>query len=173
MTAEFDAIMRFMERGGDILWLILAAAVLLFTLLIERCWYLRFTFPAQKKTLLHEWQAIVNKQSWTAQRIREQMLSKAKLDLEGLMGLIKVLVALSPMLGLLGTVVGMIQLFDVMMKIGTGNARAMAGGVSIAMISTMAGMVVAVTGLFFTARIERANRAALNRFADVLAQEAA
>jgi biopolymer transport protein ExbB len=66
-----------------------------------------------------------------------------------------VLVALAPFLGLLGTVTGMIEVFDVMAITGSGNARAMAAGISKATLPTMAGMVVALSGLFFTANLER------------------
>jgi biopolymer transport protein ExbB len=68
---------------------------------------------------------------------------------------IKVLVALAPLLGLLGTVTGMIEVFDVMAITGSGNARAMAAGISKATLPTMAGMVVALSGLFFTSNLER------------------
>ncbi|MGO0307376.1 MotA/TolQ/ExbB proton channel family protein [Endozoicomonas acroporae] len=61
--------------------------------------------------------------------------------------LIKTIIAVCPLLGLLGTVTGMVAVFDVMSVAGTGNARAMAAGVSRATIPTMAGMVVALSGL--------------------------
>jgi biopolymer transport protein ExbB len=69
--------------------------------------------------------------------------------------LIKALIAVCPLLGLLGTVTGMIHVFDVMALLGSGNARAMADGVSMATIPTMAGMVVALSGLFFSSHLER------------------
>jgi len=58
------------------------------------------------------------------------------------------LVALCPLLGLMGTVTGMIEVFDVMAVSGSGNARSMASGVSKATIPTMAGMVGALSGVF-------------------------
>ena len=64
--------------------------------------------------------------------------------------MVKTLVALCPLLGLLGTVTGMIEVFDVMAIAGSGNARAMAAGVSKATIPTMAGMVAAISGLYFS-----------------------
>jgi biopolymer transport protein ExbB len=62
--------------------------------------------------------------------------------------IIKTLVALCPLLGLMGTVTGMIEVFDVMAVSGSGNARSMASGVSKATIPTMAGMVGALSGVF-------------------------
>jgi len=60
-----------------------------------------------------------------------------------------------PLLGLLGTVTGMIAVFDVMAFAGTGNARLMAGGVSKATIPTMSGLVAALSGLYFAALLEK------------------
>ncbi|MBR9812954.1 MotA/TolQ/ExbB proton channel family protein, partial [bacterium] len=78
------------------------------------------------------------------------------------------LIALCPMMGLLGTVTGMIEVFDVMALQGTGDARSMAGGVSRATLPTMAGMVVALSGLFFASRLKRLVNKKTNQFADSL-----
>jgi hypothetical protein len=55
-----------------------------------------------------------------------------------------VLAAVAPLLGLLGTVTGMIATFDVLAVFGTGNAKAMAGGISEALITTQTGLLVAL-----------------------------
>ncbi len=72
---------------------------------------------------------------------------------------ILVLAAIAPLLGLLGTVAGMIKTFDVIAFFGSGNARAMAGGISEALISTQTGLIVAVPGLilgnFLSRRAQR------------------
>lgn len=68
---------------------------------------------------------------------------------------ILVLAAITPLLGLLGTVVGMIKTFDVISLFGTGNARAMASGISEALITTQTGLVVAVPGLILGSFISR------------------
>jgi biopolymer transport protein ExbB len=61
---------------------------------------------------------------------------------------ILVLAAVAPLLGLLGTVTGMIQTFHVIADFGTGNAQAMAGGIRQALITTETGLLVAIPGLF-------------------------
>ena len=63
--------------------------------------------------------------------------------------------SLCPLLGLLGTVTGMIEVFDVMALAGSGNSRAMASGVSKATIPTMAGMVAALSGLILSVQLDR------------------
>lgn len=71
------------------------------------------------------------------------------------MKLIPALIALLPMMGLLGTVTGMIQVFEVMAYLGSGNPRAMANGVSAATIPTMAGMVLSLVGIPFMTELNR------------------
>jgi biopolymer transport protein ExbB len=77
------------------------------------------------------------------------LISDVRMAANAGLPMIKTLVALCPLLGLLGTVTGMIEVFDVMAVTGTGNARAMASGVSKATVPTMAGMVGALSGVLF------------------------
>jgi biopolymer transport protein ExbB len=75
------------------------------------------------------------------------------------------------MLGLLGTVTGMIEVFDVMALSGGGNTRAMASGVSKATIPTMAGMVAALSGIILILQIERFAENETERVANRLTRE--
>ncbi len=68
---------------------------------------------------------------------------------------IAVLAAVSPLFGLLGTVTGMMTTFDVMAVFGAGNAKAMAGGISEALITTQSGLLVAVPGFFMSGLLSR------------------
>jgi biopolymer transport protein ExbB len=86
------------------------------------------------------------------------LLTEVELELDRGLLIIRSLVALCPMLGLIGTVTGMIEVFDVMAVAGTGNVRGMAGGVSRATLPTMAGMVAALSGLIFSVQLERRAR---------------
>jgi biopolymer transport protein ExbB len=74
------------------------------------------------------------------------------------LAIIASLAAVVPLLGLLGTVIGMIETFDVISVFGTGNARAMAGGISVALITTQTGLVIAVPGLFLSFLLHRRAR---------------
>jgi biopolymer transport protein ExbB len=69
--------------------------------------------------------------------------------------MIQTLVAICPLLGLLGTVTGMIEVFDVMASAGNSNPRAMASGVSKATIPTMSGLLAALSGLYFSVQLKR------------------
>ena len=79
-------------------------------------------------------------------------------DLERYLNTLGTIAAVAPLLGLLGTVLGMIRVFAEIMTQGTGNASALAGGISEALITTAAGLTVAIPALimhrYFTGRID-------------------
>ncbi len=78
-------------------------------------------------------------------------------------GIIALLATIAPLLGLLGTVGGMIKTFSVIAEFGTGNARALAGGISEALLTTQTGLVVAVPGLFMSTFLIRRSRDLLDK----------
>jgi biopolymer transport protein ExbB len=82
--------------------------------------------------------------------IKEKLISQARTEVNRHLSLINTCVALAPLFGLLGTVTGMIEVFQVMAFTGGGDARSMAGGVSKATLPTMAGMTTALSGVFAT-----------------------
>lgn len=145
-----DQISAFMERGGQVLWLIAILLFVKWTLLFERLWFLRTTHRKSVKSALQEWEARSDKSSWNAHAIRQQMISGVSLDLKSTIPVIEVLVVICPLMGLLGTVTGMIEVFYVMAVTGGGDAKQMSGGVAKATIPTMAGMVGALSGIFAT-----------------------
>lgn len=71
------------------------------------------------------------------------------------LAVIAVLAGVAPLLGLLGTVTGMMTTFDVITTFGTGNARAMAGGISVALITTQTGLLVSIPGLYMSGFLAR------------------
>ena len=100
--------------------------------------------------------------------VRRQLISEVTQDARRYIVLIKTLMAVLPLLGLLGTVTGMIQVFDVMAFTGTGNARLMAGGVSAATIPTMSGLVAALSGLYLATHLEQSADTKVKRAEDLL-----
>jgi biopolymer transport protein ExbB len=145
----------FLALGGPVVQLLLVVAIILWTLILERVLYYRGSMRAELAGIESRWQARADHRSWHAHKIKQAWVSAARRRLRGSLPVIKALVALCPMIGLLGTVTGMIQVFNVMSALGTGNARAMASGVSAATLPTMAGMVVAISGLYFVSRFEQ------------------
>ncbi|MEZ4743924.1 MAG: MotA/TolQ/ExbB proton channel family protein [Bdellovibrionota bacterium] len=167
----FTDIRTFLETGGHVLWVILYATFLLWVLIIERYIYLQVGYPKLVNQVTTKWQNRSDLASWHAHRIREAMISEASLELHRFISFIKSLVAVAPMLGLLGTVTGMIAVFDVMALTGTGNARMMASGISMATIPTMAGMVAALSGLYFGNKLEQRAEYETEKLADMLRNE--
>lgn len=169
-----DPIFMLLERGGWSVGIILLVGVALWALILERYWYLTFQYPHD---LTREQAAWLNSQSNTMpQTAREITANSATLRyrqgviqklfrhrlgsaLHRNIMLIKTLISLCPLLGLTGTVLGMIDIFDVLSIIGNGDARALADGVSQATLPTLTGMVVALSGIYFSADIHK--RAAL------------
>ncbi|MEX0965002.1 MAG: MotA/TolQ/ExbB proton channel family protein [Pseudohongiellaceae bacterium] len=143
-----DSVSLFMERGGPVLWIIAWLLLIKWSLVFERIWYLNTTHKANVRNTLAEWNARADTKSWSAHQIRTMMISKISLDVRNTLPIIEVLVTICPLLGLIGTVTGMINVFFVMAVTGGGDAKSMAGGVSMATIPTMAGMVGAISGIF-------------------------
>ena len=143
-----DSVSLFMERGGPVLNIIAMLLLVKWSLVFERIWYINTTHKANVKNTLAAWNARADTKSWSAHQIRTMMISKISLDVRNTLPIIEVLVTICPLLGLIGTVTGMINVFFVMAVTGGGDAKSMAGGVSMATIPTMAGMVGAISGIF-------------------------
>lgn len=171
LNQSLEAINLFIEKGGPVLYGVLAITFVMWTLIIERIWYFAFTAQGDINRAVDAWEARSERTSWYAHKIRLAMLSEVRQGLNANIGLIKTLVATCPLIGLLGTVTGMITVFDAMALFGTGNARAMADGVSQATIPTMAGMVAALSGVFVSTFLERRAKRQSDRLEDKLTMD--
>ena len=145
-----------------------AALLLMWTFILERIWYFYRIYPSRKAVVVAGWVARSDTSSWHAKRIRDALVSEAALELKRNTRLIRALIAVCPLLGLLGTVTGMIAVFDVMAYSGGGSARAMAGGVSMATVPTMAGMVAALSGVWFGTWLEHKAHLETEKLQDLL-----
>jgi len=168
MSAPLIAVAELLDRGGPLLPALFVTAVALFVLIFERYVELWWAWPRARKRMIAEWSARVERTSRIAQSIREGFISEARVRLELTQPVLAALVAICPLLGLLGTVTGMMSVFDVMAVAGTAEPRAMASGISQATLPTMAGMVIALPGLFFMTRLRSRSRRALHALADAL-----
>ena len=153
--SAYEAVSRFMDMGGNVLWLIAILLFFMWTLIFERVWYLKTGWKKDVSKAIETWESRDERKSWNAKQIREKLISESKMQLNQYLPVIKTLVALCPLLGLLGTVTGMIEVFNIMAVTGGGDAKSMAGGVSRATIPTMAGMVAAISGVFANTYVTR------------------
>jgi biopolymer transport protein ExbB len=155
MGGLLETLLAFMDKGGNVLWLIAALLFVMWTLIFERVWYLQFGWKNDVARVISKWEARPERKSWEAHQVREMLISQARMQINQYLPVIKTLVALCPLLGLLGTVTGMIEVFNIMAVTGGGDAKSMAGGVQQATIPTMAGMVAALSGVFANTYVTR------------------
>jgi len=171
MIEIFEAIRDFTETGGQVLLVIGLLIFVMWLLILERVMYIQITHKQLRQEIVSEWLARKERASWNAEQIRQAYISRLSMKLTGSIPVIQALVALCPLLGLMGTVTGMIEVFDVMAISGGGNARSMASGVSKATIPTMAGMVGALSGVFASAWLMRTSKTERTHLEDALPLE--
>jgi biopolymer transport protein ExbB len=171
MGGDFDIfgqIQQFLEKGGPVLNAIMVITFFMWALIVERVIYFSVFHKRIVEDVVRRWNARSDRKSWHAHQVRNQLISEVRENTVMGLGFIATLVALCPMFGLLGTVTGMVEVFDVMAITGSSNPRAMAGGVSRATIPTMSGMVAALSGLYFSFRLARKAQTEVLEVADHL-----
>ena len=143
-----DSLFQFFQRGGDVLYLIFILGLVITFLMFEKIWYLRYEHQSVIDTIVEDWKKRTDKNSFNSLAIREMMISNAAFKINKNVDLMKVCVMVAPLFGLFGTITGMIEVFYLLAVTGGGDAKAMAGGVSKAIIPPMAGLAVALIGNF-------------------------
>jgi biopolymer transport protein ExbB len=171
-----ELVLDFLDKGGPILWIILGLSVVLFTLIIERALF--FFNIRSKESFLQEFfqlaeekkyqqaeelalnqkcilskilYTMLNKRSLSKERLKEELhieISKEKPGLAKYLDFIAVATTASPILGLLGTVTGMIKVFNALSEVGAPQADLLARGIAEALITTEAGLIIALPCLF-------------------------
>ena len=136
-------------RGGPVLYLLFLLSGLIFYLLVDK--YV-FIFFKSKNFLISSVDDFSNEYSPSNtdyRFIQNTLISSVKREANKNIKILDGFIGMCPMIGLLGTVYGMIEVFEVLSFLGTGNPRAMSSGVAMATIPTMSGMVITVFGLYF------------------------
>jgi biopolymer transport protein ExbB len=155
-------------EGGPYVVLIFLNGALLWMLIAERFWFFRTKLPAMADELHAKWVARKEHNSWASRQIRKGMISQLNGAMNASLPVLNMLVPLAPLLGLIGTVSGMLEVFDSMALRGSADARTMASGVSHAMVCTMTGLAVSITGLYpqyyFRNRARRETELLADRF---------
>lgn len=151
-----DALSNLFEQGGPTLWAILFASILLWILILERYWFHWRELPRLRRELLETWRSEKPSipEGLFVRRINGlagDLYAEVNRNVQALQALTGIL----PLLGLYGTVSGMIKVFEVMTIFGSGNTRGMASGISEALVTTMAGLFTALSGIYFVSDLER------------------
>lgn len=168
LTAPFHAVAALIEAGGPYVVWIFLAGLLMWLLIVERFWFFRQQLPVLVRDMLARWKSRPEHASWAAHQIRKAMISRLNVEMSNNLPMLRVLVPLCPLLGLIGTVAGMLEVFDSMAILGSADARSMASGVSKAMNCTMTGLAVSVTGMYpvfyFQSRIRQQTELLADKF---------
>ena len=155
LLLPFDLVRDFINLGGGVLIVLFLVAVYMWVLISERIFFYKYVLDDVISASYKSYTNLLGKDEWVNSKLKTMSLADINLQKNKNLNQIKGLVALCPLLGLLGTVTGMIEVFDVMAFTGTGNPRLMAGGISKATLPTMTGLVISITGLFAITFIER------------------
>ncbi|MFT6028775.1 MAG: biopolymer transport protein ExbB [Oleiphilaceae bacterium] len=172
------SVLDLLKPGGIIMFPLLLCSVLALAIIIERFWTLRISRLAPKSMVQDLW-ASIRKKELNARKIKElkesaplgrilaaglvnakhgrdimkesiqEEASHVVHEMERFLTALGTISVITPLLGLLGTVIGMIKVFAQLQLEGAGNAAALAGGISEALITTAAGMTVAIPALIF------------------------
>ena len=170
--------LEIVQSGGWLMVPILLCSIVAAAISVERLWTLQRARITPKNLLAQVWSALKNNEM-DSQRLRdlrassplgqvlaagvanarrgrevmkealEEVAGQVSHDLERYLTSLGVIASISPLLGLLGTVVGMIKVFTALMLEGAGNANVLAGGISQALITTAAGLSVAIPAIMF------------------------
>lgn len=163
---------------------IILCSVLAFAIVLERFWTLRSNRIAPKNLLAEVW-GWIRGNELDAERMKklrtstplgqilaaglsnskygrdimkesiQEVASHVIHEMERYLNTLGTIALITPLLGLLGTVIGMIKVFTAIMIQGTGNAGVLAGGISEALITTAAGLSVAIPTLIFHRLFQR------------------
>lgn len=167
LYATLTGIAHLFNTGGPVMWVLLGVCLLLWFLIVERFWFLHFAYPQLKQQKLLEWNNRADQTSWRARAIRREMVSIMHLELEAGLSTLRTLIAICPLLGLLGTVTGMIHVFEILTLTG-GDSQALANGIYRATIPTMSGLVISLSGQYFSSRLRHLAAREHEEFSDSL-----
>jgi len=177
VTVVLWQVRSYLAQGGWIMIPLLAVSVVMWTLVLDRwreftAWRRGGGPAARLDALFADRRAGIPGREDLDREILGECALHLRRSLEIRLAAITVLAAVAPLLGLLGTVLGMIQTFDVLAMFGTGNARGLAGGISVALITTQTGLLVAIPGLFMGGRLRELARRLQNSVDEAAAARA-
>ncbi len=155
MYEIYETIQDFLDRGGDVMVILAWVVFIMWTLILERLMFLMTENRIELKAVLTARESRHDRHSWHARAIYDAAVSRLSLRFDSGLGMIRTLARLCPLFGLMGTVTGMIVIFEVMAATGSSSPRGMAAGVAKATLTTMAGMVGALSGIFPAAILSR------------------
>ena len=163
-----DQLLTLFEQGGLVLWVIFGASILMWLFIFERYSFYLFKLPGLRRQLVQQWKSSQSGNEIVDKHLFGSLTKEYAIALKEYIKPIHSLSDILLLLGLFGTISGMITVFDAMSLLGTGNARGMAMGISLALITTMAGLVTALSGLYFAHNLESLSKRKQQQFINLL-----
>jgi len=177
-------VFEIIKSGGLMMWPIIISSIAAMAIIVERFWTLQKKKILPPELVSQVWglyrenkldeitlrrlkassplgsvlaAGLINRKHGRAvmKECIEEAGRKVAHDLERFLNTLGTIAAVGPLLGLLGTVFGIIQVFSAMMEHGAGDPTALAGGISVALVTTAAGLTVAIPSLIFHRFFER------------------
>jgi len=181
-------VLEFIQQGGTVMYILLGASLLSLTIIFERSWSLRrsvvipLSDVQQIETSVRDgdvkqamqicknnntamsrilWVALANRgvHRSVMKEILEETGRQEVAHLDRFIGVLGLIAGIAPLLGLLGTVIGMIEVFQQISIVGVGKADVLAGGISKALNSTAFGLTVAIPSMvayrYYESRVDR------------------
>ena len=142
-------LMQYIDHGGVIIYILIALNIIGFTIMIIKFIHIMIT-KRHTVVLLNEvtqhikTKEISLKDEYIVVEVVKAEMAKKFQYLESGLGTVKTISSIAPLLGLLGTVVGVLVAFEGISKNGMGDPSTFAGGISMALVTTVAGLIVAI-----------------------------
>lgn len=137
--------MEYVDKGGIIGYILLLLCTIGLALIIWKFLYIFYVKLSRKKYLKEVLKEIKNiKEPFLAMKVSKTVIDEKMIYLESGMSTIRIIASISPLLGLLGTVVGILSAFETISKTGLGDPSSFASGISLALITTVMGLVIAI-----------------------------
>ena len=150
LSADWSSLYKFIEEGGVIMYVLLILNIISFSIILYKLFYIVYFQATISKQSDNIKKKISKKMNVTDKiSILKEKVSNRIFKLEYGMGFVKTTATISPLLGLLGTVIGIFESFQIVASKGLSDPTLFAGGISLALITTIGGLVVSIPNYFF------------------------
>ena len=137
-------LMSYMEKGGVIMYILLGLNILGFTIMLVKFVQYWLASGSRHKMIEEIYHDIASHDSSAKEKLGREMLNEQMVGMERGLSTVRIIASIAPLLGLLGTVVGVLSAFEAISKSGLGDPSVFASGISLALITTVGGLVVAI-----------------------------
>lgn len=140
----FIELMDYVDRGGVIVYILIALNIIGFSIMLWKFLVISFAKFTKEKVAERILHVMQSKNEKYEDKSFQNALEKYINGLESGLNTVKIIASIAPLIGLLGTVIGVLNSFDAISKAGLGDPSVFSTGISIALITTVAGLIVAI-----------------------------